>query len=478
MTLEILNSEHIWNNLPDAVRYLPIGCILVGGCVRDLLLGRSPADYDAVVTGDLSEAARDFARRSAQKVINLGNNRYRLLRVAGAGLQVDFVPLNGVDFAEDLRSRDFTINAMAFEPATRRFFDLCEGLRHLEQRLIVITHPDVFTDDALRLLRAFRFAGALEYTIDAATMTAIRAHVHLAAQPAAERILTEFTKLLEVPHATAQLRAMADSGVLFALFPELRDMKAHRANNFSDITAMEHTLRVVACLEGLLGNPGAILPAAALAQPEFRMVQNDPMVWFRLKLAALLHDVGKPLSRTQGTDGRVHYYGHENIGAATAEAVCRRLHCSNRDTLLVSRYIGAHMKALTMFNNHLQARRHVHKRAAFYLDHESLLPELFYIFLADALSKRDTLKPGYLEFIVDLALDYVDIYLPRRLRPLPLEGHKIRELLKPPAYMMSGILRELKLENIVREDFSEADARKIAKDAFYTLKSREKQTRK
>lgn len=458
--------------MPEKIKDLPPGCVLAGGCVRDLLLGKRPADYDVVVPGDLAPVAADFAALTGQKVIDLGNTRYRLLRVAGAGLQVDFVPQNGNDVAEDLGRRDFTINAMAFEPATQKFFDLHDGLRHLEEGLIVMTNPAVFAADPLRLLRAFRFAAALGYRIDDATITAITADAGLAGQPAAERILAELCKLLKTPAAAPHLRAMESCGVLYALFPELRDMQAHRANNFSDITAMEHTLRVVECLEEMLREPLAMLPERALELPLFQKVQNAPRVWFRLKLAALLHDCGKPAARSQGSDGRVHYYSHEDIGSAAAEAVCRRLHCANRDTMLVTSYIGAHMKALTMFNNHHNAKRPEYKRAAFFLDHDGLLPELFYIFLADALSKRDSLKEGYLDFIVGIIADYVDIYLPRAARPLPVDGHRLRALYRPSAYLVGGILRELKLDNIVREEFGEVEALKAAKDAFYMLKSR------
>lgn len=464
-----LNMENkIRLRLPKALCDLPPKCYLVGGCVRDLILGKTPDDYDVAVDGDVLAVARAFADGGNYKLVDLsGAPGFKLWRVAGRNFQADFVPLNGDDLALDLGRRDFTINAMAYEPAAGMFSDPHGGVADLAARQIVMVDPAAFINDPLRLLRAFRFAAGYGFAISDAAMAEIRKNAHLAGQPAAERILAELTKLLCAPQAALQLRQMAETGVLFALFPEMEPMREHRANNFTDISALEHTLRVVECMEALLLNPADALKPAALAP-------DTPKMRFVLKLAALLHDVGKPEALSVGDDGRVHYYNHENHGAATAVKVCKRLRCAKRDIWLVSNYIGAHMKCLTMFNNHRGAKRPKHKRALFYLEHDQLLPGLLYLFWADALSKKDTLKEGYLDFIADLANVYATEYLPRRQRPLPINGHDLKRVFNPRPAMFNFIMRELNVENIVRETLTEAQALQVARAVYYMLKSREK----
>lgn len=465
-------SADFIKSLPAAIAMLPANAYLVGGCVRDLLLGLAPADYDLVVNGDVKAAAAAFADAQRFKLIDLGNDRYQLWRVVGEGFQVDFVPLNGESLAEDLSRRDFTVNAMAYAPHTGVFTDLFNGVEHLRQGLISMISPAAFLDDPLRLLRAYRFAAALNFEIDAATGAAIRQYSHLGAQPAAERILTELKKMFAAQRTVRQVRAMKDSSLLFVLFPELCSMEEHRANNFSDATAMEHTFRTLECLEDLLLKPAEIISADIAKMEKFREIHTDPQAWFRLKLAALLHDVGKPVSKSIGLDGRVHYYTHEDLGGNIAVEICNRLRCSKSDTLLISSYIAAHMRALTMFNNHRKAKRPLHKRAGFYLDNDVLLPGLFYIFLADALSKRDSLKDGYLDFIEDLIKVYVCEYLPRNKRPLPVNGHDLYRAFSPPSYMLSHMVRDIAVENVIRETFTADEALKVARDTYHMLKSR------
>lgn len=468
-------NEKIEPFLPEILRALPQGCFLAGGCVRDLLLGKTPNDYDVAVQGDAAAVVNTFAAQSGQKIIDLGNERYKLWRLVGKGFQVDFVPLNGDSAAEDIGRRDFTVNAMLYEPYSRIFTDLHDGLLHLREKRIVMVSPAAFVNDPLRLLRAFRFAATLGFTIDDATLAMIREHAYLAGEPAAERILVELTKLLTARRAAPWLREMAACGVLFALFPEMEAMEEHRANNFSDISALEHTFRVVECMEYLLLDPSQYWPEDALSHEVFK-VFDEPKTWFRLKLAALLHDVGKPAAKSVGTDGRVHYYGHEDTGSEAATEICKRLRCSNADIWQVSSMIGAHMRALTMFNNHRKAKRPLHKRAIFYLDYNQFLPALFGLFWADAYSKKATLKEGYLDFILDLIRVYATEFLPRNQRPLPLNGHDLVQAFKPKAIMLTFMVRELAVENVICAEFTREQALKVARDTYYMLKSREGQT--
>lgn len=282
---------------------------LVGGCVRDLLLGRTPGDVDLTTSALPEETLRVFAGlptfttglRHGTVTVLLDGTPIEVTTYRVDGAYTDARHPDGVTFTRSLREdaarRDFTINAMAYDRGAG-LRDWFGGREDLAARTIrCIGDPEHrFREDALRILRALRFASVLTFTIDPATAAAARACAPLLAHVSAERIWAELGKLLCGPGAGTVLRAYPD--VLGVVLPELLPMVGFDQRN-------EHH-----CWD--------LLTHTAIALDH---VPPRPV----LRWAALLHDAAKPSCFRLGQDGQGHYHGHAQAGAALADAALRRL---------------------------------------------------------------------------------------------------------------------------------------------------------
>ena len=282
---------------------------LVGGCVRDLLLGRTPGDVDLTTSALPEETLRVFADvptvatglRHGTVTVLLDGTPIEITTYRVDGSYTDARHPDGVTFTRSLREdaarRDFTINAMAYDrdAGLRDWFG---GQADLAARTVRCVGDPArrFREDALRILRALRFASVLGFGIDPATAAAARACAPLLAQVSAERVWAELGKLLCGPGAGAVLRAYPD--VLGAVLPELLPMVGYDQRN-------EHH-----CWD--------LLTHTAVALDH---VPPRPV----LRWAALLHDAAKPACFRLGPDGQGHYHGHAQAGAALADAALRRL---------------------------------------------------------------------------------------------------------------------------------------------------------
>ena len=313
---------------------------VVGGTVRDRLLGRPVGDCD-LATALLPEQVMERARAAGFRTIPTGlqHGTITLMEVGkpfeittfrgdGAyldGRRPDTVTL-GVPLEQDLARRDFTINAMALpaealdRPDWLAFLvDPHGGRQDLEAGLIraVGSPMQRFTEDGLRSLRACRFAAQLGFAIEPGTLAAIPRCLEVSAKVAVERVLVELTKLLCGPEPERGLTALADTSLLDLWLPELRPMIGCSQNRHHRFPVWEHMLAVT---------------RHAPAEPDLR--------W-----AALLHDSGKPASRTLGAKGEIHFYGHELRSEVLARDILARLRASHalarRVTALV-RHHGTH----------------------------------------------------------------------------------------------------------------------------------------
>jgi poly(A) polymerase len=282
---------------------------LVGGSVRDALLGRLGDDLDfctdahpdrtlELVKGwadAIWETGREFGTIGVQKNgLRLEITTYRAEAYDGVSRNpaVEY----GTSLLDDLRRRDFTINAMAVSLPGHRFTDPYGGLPDLAARMI--RTPDApeasFSDDPLRMLRAARFAAKLRFTVDEPVITAMTAMAADLDRITAERIRDEFTKLLCGADPIAGLRLLVDTGLADRFLPELSGLKLEIDEHAQHKDVYEHTLIVVANAIRLEGDEG----------PDFV-----------LRMAALMHDVGKPATKAVGRDGRVSFHHHEVVGA-------------------------------------------------------------------------------------------------------------------------------------------------------------------
>lgn len=306
-------------------------CYAVGGCVRDSILGREPADWDFTTSALPEEIERvfsdcrtlNFGKQFGTIGIILDNEQYEVTTYRLDGEYTDSRHPDSVSFStslqDDLSRRDFTINAMAYND-TDGLIDYFDGQKDLKFGVIrcVGVATNRFAEDALRILRALRFAATLGFSIEAATSAAILSGKRMLSAIAYERISDELLKLLCGEKADFVLRRYRS---VFAVFiPELVgtfDYEQNSKHHNRDV--YRHTVAAVSNIE------------------------PDPL----LRTTMLFHDIGKPLSHTTDRHGESHYYNHPILGAAMAEEILRRL-CMPRlfinDVSILIRYHDVRLK--------------------------------------------------------------------------------------------------------------------------------------
>lgn len=363
--------------LPEKVKYIiQVLCangfeaFAVGGCVRDSLLGRIPGDWDITTNAKPAQVKQLFPH-TIDTGIEHGTVTVMLER---DGFEVTTYRIDGeyedarhpkqVEFTqnltEDLRRRDFTINAMAYSDETG-LIDVFGGMRDLEQRVIrcVGRADDRFDEDALRIMRAVRFSAQLDFSVEQDTLRSIASHAGNLSRISVERIRTELTKLLLSDHPE-HLLAAQELGLTRVFLPEFDRMLATPQENPHHIYDVgTHTIHA---LRHLVGRD-AQLP------PKNRLI---------LRYAVLLHDVGKPVVRTVDAAGVAHFYRHADTGADMAREILRRLRFDNETISAVGHLIALHDYRYASENKSVSertVRRAVSRVGADWLETHFLLQE-------------------------------------------------------------------------------------------------------
>ena len=302
-----------------------------GGCVRDMLLGLTPKDYDVATSAHPDDVLNCFP-----DAIEVGKS-FGVIRVPWKGVFFEVATFrrdhgyqdgrhpNSVSFAEpeiDAQRRDFTINAMFYDPINGKLHDFVEGREDLEQKLIccVGDPQERFSEDHLRMLRAARLAETLKFDIEGKTETAIRSNARKINAISMERVREELVRLfLESKRAGQALVLLDRLALLEPLLPEVVAMKGQEQppEFHPEGDVFTHT-------------------AMLLDQMECRSLQ--------LAFSALLHDIGKPVTASTDQDGRIRFNRHASVGADMARIIMRRLRFSNEDIDAVTHCVNTHMR--------------------------------------------------------------------------------------------------------------------------------------
>jgi len=315
---------------------------IVGGAVRDSLLGRPVHDWD-IATNALPEDCMALF----PKVIPTGL-KYGTVTVFSESYQVEVTTYrsDGVyrdgrrpesvgfvsDITTDLSRRDFTINAMAYDPLAARLIDPFGGQQDLRDRLIrtVGKANQRFAEDALRMMRAVRFMAELGFTLDPDIVRELQPE--MMARISMERIRDEFSRIILTDGLTGAICLLKESAMLDAFLPELAATDIPQ-NRYHTLTVFEHCLKT-----------------AELVRPDLT-----------LRLAALLHDIGKPRTRSIGSDGQVHFYRHEAVGSELAQVVLLRMKYPKNLARRVAVLIAQHMSDLNDQTSDKSLRRTIQR---------------------------------------------------------------------------------------------------------------------
>ncbi|MFL5781687.1 MAG: HDIG domain-containing metalloprotein [Thermoleophilaceae bacterium] len=315
---------------------------IVGGTVRDALLGRPLRDVDLAVTGSPERAARAVARAARGPAFPL-SEQFGAWRAIGAGGDwvCDVSPLQGSTIEDDLAQRDFAVNAMAVPlpgEEAPAIVDPTGGRADLERRLLRVLGGDSVDDsaygrDALRPLRLARLATELGFTPDERTERLTREAAPRVADAAPERAFAELRRLVCADRVIEGLELADRLGLVAAVLPELAGLHGVEQSHFHHLDVYGHTIEVLRQLLEIERDPAAVLGADLAARVE--AVLDEPLAdeltrRQALRFAALLHDIGKPSTRGVLPNGRVTFIGHDSHGAEVVEGICRRLRTSER----------------------------------------------------------------------------------------------------------------------------------------------------
>lgn len=393
---------------------------LVGGSLRNILLGEPCTDWDIVTTGDAHQLARGLADKLGGHYAHLHEKASRVIVVSHAEtpnkkkeITIDISPLNDKTLEDDLRQRDFTINAIAapldqvvqylevdhteqpqpgqpnivgatlavargdaLDPGatvapgdalspeaaldplalTRHLIDPLHGLSDLQAHCLKAVNEDVFRHDPLRMLRAIRLMMRYQLQLDPWTEGLMIRDAALLPQVAAERIHEELYAILEPAGATERLRFLDQHGLFTVIFPEFIAARGMRQPSPHYWDVLEHSLESVGALERLArmlqedtqstGQQDDLAEIRAL----LREAEQQGIFSFtgltapRMKIAALLHDIGKPVTYSSDEHGEIHFYNHPQAGVPLVEQVMRRLCASTQDRRLAQLVAAHHMR--------------------------------------------------------------------------------------------------------------------------------------
>ena len=394
----LLNKVHL------LLAELGVESYLVGGFVRDTLLGRDTADIDIAVASDALEIAPKLAAALGGKYVLLDEtNRIGRVILASEANQreLDFSTFKG-SIEQDLAQRDFTIDAMAIDLGQLgkgytelQLIDPFNGLADLHQGVIRTVSETAFQSDAARLLRAVRLAAELGFSIDVQTESLIRRYCHLLAGVAGERIREELLRLLVLPQAGQFLAYLDELGLLTVMIPELAQTKGvvQPREHFWDV--FDHSMKTVAAAGFLLREDTweydsadvlAVTPWSDVLAQHFTLeVSRGSTRGSLLKLAALLHDIAKPQTKAIDADGRMRFLGHAKEGAAITVNIMERLRFSGKEVKLVENTILHHLRPLQMSHTGLPTRRALYR---YFRDTGEAGIDILFLSLADHLAAR------------------------------------------------------------------------------------------
>ena len=447
---------------------------LVGGFLRDHCLGNPRTDLDFAVEKDALDFARLFARRvkGAYVVLDQGRGCARVVKKSGGKTWTfDFSDFRARSFRQDLTLRDFTINTLSVDLAkldgSTRLEDVLtdgkSGLKDLRAKRIRRVSVKAFRDDPLRLLRAFSLSAILDFKIEPQTLAQIRREKHLLRGVSYERIRDEIFKILETERAAVTLKAMDKTGLLDKVIPQVKVMyHCAQKGTYHHLDVWPHSLEVVAQFDGVVretrnnadvveylnGSPGGNRTRRAL-----------------LKLAALLHDIGKPETRKEAGKGKLTFYGHERVGKNIATHIARMLKLSTGERHALEDMVLWHLRPGYLSNFQKPSERSIYR---YLRDTKKEAAGILLLSLADQRSTRGpSSTPRHEKNHERICLNVLKLYFDKKKeKPFVrlIDGHDlIKNLRLKPSPLIGKILAEVTEQQVLGKVKTRKEALELAK---------------
>jgi tRNA nucleotidyltransferase/poly(A) polymerase len=450
---------------------------LVGGGVRDMLLNRISPDFDFALPSKAITFARKIANELNADFLPLDEDRDTgrvvVTREDGLRIFVDFAAYRGENLEADLRARDFTINALAFDMRTEAILDPLNGAGDLRAKVIRACSSTSITEDPVRILRAIRMAAAFGFQIEKSTRIQLKESAGELTRVSPERLRDEIFKILQGPKPDAAMRALEMLNTFPYLMPELLKMKGVEQSAPHVYDVWTHTLSVLAYLEDILGamrigytaeqTKDMLTGLLTLRLGRYReqvaahfskSLNADRSIRSLLFFATLYHDVSKPDTKTIEESGRIRFFDHDIQGAEVASERGRAFNLSNDEIDRLHTIIKHHMR-IHSFATRLEGDKQTPSRKAiyrFFRDSGEAGIDLVLLALADvrgiyATNLTQETWVAYLDIARILLENYwerpEEVVSPPRL----LDGHELMKELNLPPGPQIGQLLELIREN-------------------------------
>ncbi len=444
-----LFSPELLHHLSSIAQGQPSGIYIAGGTVRDLILGRTPADVDLTVACHARAWAGELARLTGGAFVELGREE-DAARVVWQGEVVDFSSFRAgaASIDHELTKRDLTVNALGLEidplfagsgcaeDTVFTVIDPLGGVKDLAAGLIRVCSKQALLDDPLRMLRVFRFAATLEFEIDPDTLTEVRLYRERIAKVAAERIAHELNLIMASGRAHRAFVRMAETGLLFEVLPELQAGIGMEQPASHHLDVFDHLLETLHQMERIQHDPGRYFPRNREVMNRWLEQEKHCR---QLKWAALFHDVGKPTTFGINEDkgGRITFYNHDLQGADIFSAIAGRLRWSREDTQAVAALVAAHMRPFFLANNQRQGNLTLKACLRLVRKVGATLPGLFMLAMADALAGKGEGSPEEIEREVAGLFERLQQVQDEHVAPVRAA---------PPLITGRDLIRDLKLE--------------------------------
>ena len=472
---------------------------LVGGFLRDHCLGNPRTDLDFAVEKDALDFARLFARRVKGAYVVLDQERgcARVVKKSDGKIWTfDFSDFRARSFRQDLTLRDFTINTLSMDLAklngstrlpalsktrlpalskTRlpalsktRLEDVLadgkSGLRDLRAKRIRRVAVKAFRDDPLRLLRAFSLSAILDFKIEPQTLAQIRREKNLLRGVSYERIRDEIFKILETERAAAALKAMDKAGLLDKVIPQVKVMyHCAQKGTYHHLDVWPHSLEVVAQFDNVVREMGN--------NPDVVEYLNESLGGNRtrralLKLAALLHDIGKPETRKEAGRGKLTFYGHERVGKNIVTYIARMLKLSTGERHALEDMVLWHLRPGYLSNFQKPSEKSIYR---YLRDTKKEAAGILLLSLADQRSTRGPMStPRHEKNHERICLNVLKLYFDKKKeKPFArlIDGHDlIKQLRLKPSPLIGKILSEVTEQQVLGKVKTKKEALALAKE--------------
>ncbi len=458
----------------DIARRRKVDVHLVGGFLRDYYLGTTKTDFDFAVEKGALDFARLFARRVKGAYVVLDQERgcARVVKKSDGKIWTfDFSDFRARSFRQDLTLRDFTINTLSVDLAklngSTRMEDVLadgkNGLKDLRAKRIRRVSVKAFRDDPLRLLRAFSLSALLDFRIEPQTLAQIRREKDLLRGVSYERIRDELFKILETERAAVTLKAMDKARLLDKVIPQIKVMyRCAQKGTYHHLDVWPHSLETVVQFEGVVQE--------MRSDPDVVDYLNESLGGNRtrralLKLAALLHDIGKPGTRKEAGKGKLTFYGHERVGKNIVTHVAKMLKLATGERRALEDMVLWHLRPGYLSNFQRPSDKSIYR---YLRDARREAPGIVLLSLADQRATRGpSSTPRHEKHHARICLDLLKLYFDKaKEKPFVrlIDGHDlIRQLRLKPSPLIGKVLAEVTEQQVLGKIETKKEALELAK---------------